>query len=53
MKIYSHNVFDWATCRLESARACEYEGRVLQLKGSSAPPPPDPNISSSGASARS
>lgn len=44
MKIYSHNVFDWATCRLESARACEYGAKVTLLKGGSPPPTPDPNV---------
>lgn len=45
MKIYSHNVFDWATCRLESARACDdNEGLITLLKGGSPPPPPDPNV---------
>ncbi len=44
MKIYRHNIFDWATCRLESARADEYEGFVTLLKGGSPPPPPDPNV---------
>lgn len=44
MKIYSYNVFDWATCALESAR---FEGECAQamlLKGGSPPPPPDPNV---------
>lgn len=44
MKIYSHNVFDWSTCLLESARADDFEGFITQCKGSSAPPPPDPAV---------
>lgn len=44
MKIYSHNVFDWATCRLVSAVEHEYSGPVSLCKGGSPPPPPDPNV---------
>ena len=44
MKIYTDNVFDWATCSLESACAREYAGGVVELKGSAPPPPPDPKV---------
>jgi hypothetical protein len=58
MKIYSDNVFDWATCQLESAIEHAYFGSVMQAKGifgqhipspgdlfhhPNAPATPDPN----------
>lgn len=58
MKVYSHNIFDWATCKLESATAHDHCGAVMALKGvagihipspadlfhhPNAPATPDPN----------
>jgi hypothetical protein len=43
MKVYSHNVFDWATCTLE--RCVPHEAaRAMLLKGPKPPPQPDPNV---------
>lgn len=44
MKVFTDNVFSWATCRLESCVAHEYGAKVMLLKGGHAPPPPDPNV---------
>jgi hypothetical protein len=45
MKILVNPVFDWATCRLESAeRVYDHDGPVKFLKGGSAPQPPDPKV---------
>lgn len=44
MKVFSHNVFDWSTCSLESARFEGMCAQALLLKGGSPPPPPDPNV---------
>lgn len=35
MKVYSHNIFDWASCALESCVAHDYSGPVIELKSSS------------------